>query len=195
MASLWRLQWSPARRWDERTTPAESCSYATILSVLGKLGLFEFKGQGSFYTWANKQKGNTATWSWLNRFFGNTLAIQLQREITTKVIGTVSSDHCALHIILQGRLRSWVGRRLKLLRTEPWWFTYGECADIVNNSWVLPVSDIHHLRQVQKNVKLIYLHRDELRWGTYQKRLKKTPSAWDHDDGRLQHFFHVRSFL
>lgn len=66
--------------------------------VIEHLSLHEIKGNGPFYTWNNRRKGEAQTWSRLDRVFVNSRSMELKVVISVQVICTITSNHCVVAV-------------------------------------------------------------------------------------------------
>lgn len=121
--------------------------------IVNMLGMIEIKGTDLFFTWSNKRQGNKKTWSRLGRVSGNSQIFGLPNEISTKVVGTVSSYRCVV-VIQFSKLNQIIDDGGGgLFPTEVWWFQEGDSKEIMRRQWRLASRNIRGLLGAQEDVK------------------------------------------
>ncbi|RYR65908.1 hypothetical protein Ahy_A03g011829 [Arachis hypogaea] len=86
--------------------------------------------KGSKYTWFSNPRRNVITRERLDRVLVNWKWLQIYQDVTLRASSAVSSDHCALILDIQRRVRM-----KKEFRFEAYWAENEEYKEVIKRSW------------------------------------------------------------
>ncbi|RYR63043.1 hypothetical protein Ahy_A04g020830 [Arachis hypogaea] len=93
-------------------------------------GLIDIDLKGSKYTWFSNPRNNIITRERLDRVLVNWKWLQLHQNVILRASPAVTSDHCALILDTQQRVRI-----KKDFRFEAYWTEHEECKEVIKRSW------------------------------------------------------------
>ncbi|XP_015959674.1 uncharacterized protein LOC107483570 [Arachis duranensis] len=93
-------------------------------------GLIDIDLKGSKYTWFSNPRNNIITRKRLDRVLVNWKWLQIYQNVILRASPAVTSDHCALILDTQQRVRI-----KKDFRFEAYWTEHEECKEVIKRSW------------------------------------------------------------
>ncbi|RYR44282.1 hypothetical protein Ahy_A08g040636 [Arachis hypogaea] len=93
-------------------------------------GLIDIDLKGSRFTWYSNPRNNFVTRERLDRVLVNWKWLSLHQNVVLKAAPAISSDHCALILETQPKVRM-----KKEFRYEAFWTEHEECEEVIRRSW------------------------------------------------------------
>nr|XP_025616741.1 uncharacterized protein LOC112709055 [Arachis hypogaea] len=102
----------------------------TFRSFVDDNGLIDIDLKGNKYTWYSNPRNNFITRERLDRVLVNWNWLHIHQNVILKAAPAISSDHCALILETQPRIRI-----KKDFRFEAFWTEHEECKEVIRRSW------------------------------------------------------------